>query len=144
MLFFPKLNENSNAISKYSFLSLSGILVYYELPFFIHISISVFFSFFIFGVSYYLAGRDPYYEKNSTYECGFSPFNYGSDNTSFDAHFYLISILFLIFDLEIIMVLPIAVCFSSADLTMLLTFYGFFLFLILGFLYEWFSGNLDF
>ena len=58
------------------------------------------FSFILLGISLYLSVNNRYFEKNTSYECGFDPF---SDTKSpFDIKFYLIAILFIIFDIEII------------------------------------------
>lgn len=58
---------------------------------------------FIF-ISYFLILRNPYSEKNSAYECGFQPFS--DARIPFDIHFYLVCLLFLIFDLEFMFLLP--------------------------------------
>ena len=55
-------------------------------------------------VNYVLAPKSYYAEKVSAYECGFDP--YGSPRNLFDIHFYLVSILFIIFDLEITFLFP--------------------------------------
>lgn len=80
-------------------------------------------------------------EKVSTYECGFNPFN--DSLRKFDVQFYLVAILFIIFDLEISFLFPWSVSLNS------LYFFGFwamslFLFILtLGFVYEWKKGVLD-
>jgi NADH-quinone oxidoreductase subunit A len=56
-------------------------------------------SFIIFGLSYVVASHKPDYEKLSPYECGFDPFD--DARGKFDVRFYLVSILFIIFDLEV-------------------------------------------
>jgi len=80
-------------------------------------------------------------EKLSAYECGFNPFS--DSRGKFDVRFYLVGILFIIFDLEIVYLFPWASSLSRIG------FFGywvmmFFLFLlILGFVYEWMKGALD-
>jgi len=80
-------------------------------------------------------------EKLSSYECGFNPFN--DCMRKFDIQFYLVAILFIIFDLEISFLFPWSVNLSSFD------FFGFFIvslflfILTLGFIYEWKQGVLD-
>lgn len=80
-------------------------------------------------------------EKISAYECGFEPFNSGS--STFDVHFYIIGILFIIFDLEIVFLYPWAINLSILGIS---GFYAmlFFLFVLtLGFFFEWHKGALD-
>ena len=81
--------------------------------FFILLEYLEFFSFFLliiivclglFLVSYFLSPKVVYSEKVSSYECGFEPFD--DARKTFDIHFYLVAILFLIFDLEIAFLLP--------------------------------------
>lgn len=55
-------------------------------------------------VSYLLAPKASYNEKVKGYECGFIP--YGTPRTPFEIHFYIVSILFIIFDLEIVYLVP--------------------------------------
>ena len=80
-------------------------------------------------------------EKLSSYECGFDP--YEDARNTFDVRFYLVAILFIIFDLEITFLFPWAITLGS------ITGFGFWtmaLFLILltiGFVYEWKKGALD-
>lgn len=80
-------------------------------------------------------------EKISAYECGFDPFE--DARLKFEIHFYLIAILFIIFDLEIAFLFPWVVNLSVLGLTGILTMF-FFLFLLgLGFIFEWRKGALD-
>ena len=85
--------------------------------------------------------RKPELEKYSPYECGFEPFE--DTRIKFDIKFYLVSILFIIFDMEIVFLFPWTIVVYKIG------FFGFFvmiLFLIilfLGFFYEWWVGALD-
>ena len=87
------------------------------------------------------AVSNPDKEKNSAYECGFEPFE--SARLKFDVRFYLVAILFIIFDLEIAFLFPWAISLGQIGL------YGFwsmmlFLFILtVGFIYEWKKGALD-
>lgn len=95
----------------------------------------------LFFVSSVLVEKRQDIEKLSAYECGFDPF--GSARVVFDVRFYLVSILFIIFDLEITFLFPWAVVVFDVG------FWGFFLvifFLLIlaaGFYFEWFMGALD-
>jgi NADH-quinone oxidoreductase subunit A len=58
----------------------------------------------IFGLSYFLAIQNPDSEKMSAYECGFEPFE--DARNKFDVRFYIVAILFIIFDVEVIYLFP--------------------------------------
>ena len=95
---------------------------------------------FIF-LNFVFAPKNPDPEKLSAYECGFEPFN--DSRMEFDVRFYLVAILFIIFDLEIAFLFPWAVSLSNIGA---LGFYSmmFFLFILtVGFIYEWKNGALD-
>ena len=88
-----------------------------------------------------LSPSSPETEKLSAYECGFEAFD--DARSKFDVKFYLVSILFIIFDLEIAFLFPWAVSLSNIGA---LGFYSmmFFLFILtVGFIYEWKNGALD-
>jgi NADH:ubiquinone oxidoreductase subunit 3 (subunit A) len=98
-------------------------------------------AFILFLVLYLLIFRQVDFEKVSAYECGFNPFEdaYGR----FDVRFYLVAILFLIFDLEVAFIFPWS---SNVGGTQLFGFLVFCLFvgiLTIGFFYEWKRGALD-
>ena len=88
-----------------------------------------------------VAVRNPDPEKVSAYECGFAPFD--DARAIFDVRFYLVSILFIIFDLEVAFLFPWAVSFQNlSDVA----FWGMMLFLgvlTVGFAYEWKKGALE-
>ena len=71
---------------------------------FIFFIISIILSIFIFFLSYFLIPKNYDQEKLSAYECGFNPFD--DARATFDIRFYLVAILFLIFDLEISFLFP--------------------------------------
>jgi NADH-quinone oxidoreductase subunit A len=75
---------------------------FYLLTLFFFISLVL--SSIIFFLSFFIATQRPSVEKLSAYECGFDPFN--DARTVFDVRFYLVAILFIIFDLEIIYLFP--------------------------------------
>ncbi len=89
-----------------------------------------------------LVGRqNPDPEKNSAYECGFDAFQ--DARNKFDVRFYLVSLLFIIFDLEIAFLFPWAVSLGKIGLFgfwSMVTFLGV---LTVGFIYEWKKGALD-
>ena len=81
------------------------------------------------------------YEKHSAYECGFEPF--GDARSFFDIHFYTIGLLFIIFDLEIVFLIPFAINVEHTTTISYLNFVIFILILIIGFYYEWALGLLN-
>tara|TARA_B110000008_G_C16539493_1_gene391707 strand:- start:189 stop:545 length:357 start_codon:yes stop_codon:yes gene_type:complete len=79
--------------------------------------------------------------KNSAYECGFE--NFSDARMQFDIRFYLVAILFIIFDLEIAFLFPWAVALEDLGISALIAMSIFLLVLIVGFIYEWKKGALD-
>ena len=88
-----------------------------------------------------IAVRNPDTEKVSAYECGFNAFD--DARMKFDVRFYLVSILFIIFDLEIAFLFPWAVAFKDVSLLVFWSMMVFLLILTIGFIYEWKKGALD-
>ncbi len=89
-----------------------------------------------------LAGKqDPYPEKVSAYECGFEPFD--DARRRFDVRYYLVAILFIIFDLEVAFLFPWAVSLGNTRLFGFLSMLGFLGVLTIGFIYEWCKGALE-
>lgn len=80
-------------------------------------------------------------EKVSAYECGFHPFE--DTRAKFDVRFYLVAILFIIFDLEITFLFPWSMNILSLGLIGFFSMMGFLYLLLVGFLYEWKKGALD-
>ncbi|MBK1691476.1 NADH-quinone oxidoreductase subunit A [Ectothiorhodospira mobilis] len=85
--------------------------------------------------------RRPDAAKNSPYECGFEAFE--DSRMKFDVRFYLIAILFIIFDLEIAFLFPWAVALDTIGLYGLLAMGLFLGILVIGFIYEWKKGALE-
>jgi NADH-quinone oxidoreductase subunit A len=103
--------------------------------------VSAVLSIVILGASYLLSNSYSYTEKLSTYECGFDP--YDDARNAFDVRFYLVAILFIIFDIETVFLLPFAstasVLPSSANWYIL----DFFVELCIGYGYAWKVKALD-
>ena len=101
---------------------------------FIFLSSSIILSSIVFGLSFVLSPKMDDREKLTAYECGFSPFE--DSKGEFDVRFYLVAILFLIFDLEISFLFPFVVSFSSVGGLGLYSMYCFLFILTIGFVYE--------
>jgi NADH:ubiquinone oxidoreductase subunit 3 (subunit A) len=80
-------------------------------------------------------------ERLYSYECGYSAF--GDARDAFDIKFYLVAVLFLIFDLEISFLLPMAVTLSALSVVDYLTVISFLIILTIGFVYEWRKGGIE-
>ena len=91
--------------------------------------------------SYLLARQKPDSEKLSAYECGFEAF--GDSRGQFDVRFYLVSILFIIFDLEVAFLFPWAVAFKDVGAFGFWSMMVFLAVLTIGFIYEWRKGALE-
>ena len=92
-------------------------------------------------VGYLLGPTRPDDEKLSQYECGFPPFE--DARLSFDVRFYLVSILFIIFDLELAFLFPWAVAFDEIGWPGFIAMGIFLVLLMIGFAYEWKKGALE-
>jgi NADH-quinone oxidoreductase subunit A len=88
-----------------------------------------------------LGPHRPDTEKNSPYECGFEPFE--DARMKFDVRYYLVAILFIIFDLEIAFLFPWAVALSEIGTFGFLSMMLFLGILVVGFIYEWKKGALE-
>lgn len=108
---------------------------------FIALCLSIVISVAISGASYILGVKQPDIEKVSVYECGFDPFE--SSRIPFSVRFFLIGILFLIFDLEISFLFPWSVVYNQISLFGYWTMIIFLFILTLGLIYEWMKGGLE-
>jgi len=103
------------------------------------------FSFFLAGVILFLSFRlsmsKPDVEKLSAYECGFDP--YEDARNVFDVRFYLVAILFIIFDLEAVYFFPWSISLSFLNLDAFWGMIDFLFELVIGFIYAWEVGALE-
>ena len=93
------------------------------------------------GGSLLAARQKPYAEKLSAYECGFEPFD--DARRRFDVRYYLVAILFIIFDLEVAFLFPWAVALKGIGAFGFLSMIAFLGVLTVGFIYEWCKGALE-
>jgi len=92
-------------------------------------------------INFIFSPKKPDPEKLSVYECGFEPFN--DSRMEFDVRFYLVAILFIIFDLEIAFLFPWAVSLGNIGIFGFCSMMIFLFILAVGFIYEWKKGALD-
>tara|TARA_B110000014_G_scaffold115628_1_gene79423 strand:- start:1019 stop:1387 length:369 start_codon:yes stop_codon:yes gene_type:complete len=112
---------------------------YLSIIIFIFIALALSIGFII--LNFLFSPNNPDSEKLSAYECGFEPFD--DSRMTFDVRFYLVAILFIIFDLEIAFMFPWAISLGNIGS---LGFWSMMLFLFIlsiGFVYEWKKGALD-
>jgi NADH-quinone oxidoreductase subunit A len=102
---------------------------------------SVFLGFFIVFLSFRFGAYKPDTEKLSSYECGFDP--YEDARNVFDVRFYLVAILFLIFDLEAAYIFPWCITLSFISLDGVWFMVDFIAELLFGYIYAWRIGALD-
>lgn len=111
------------------------------LPVFIFMIIGLGIGLFAPALGYLLSAKKPNPEKLSSYECGFPPFN--DARAPFDVRFYLVAILFVIFDLETAFLVPWAVVFRKLSWFGIIGMGIFLGLLTIGFIYEWKKGALE-
>jgi len=111
------------------------------LPILIFISISIAMAVLMVGASYILARQPPDSEKDSAYECGFEAFD--DARSKFDVRFYLVAILFIIFDLEVAFLFPWAISLGEVGVFGFWSMVLFLGLLTIGFVYEWKKGALE-
>lgn len=109
--------------------------------FLILLLISVTLACVIFGASYFIAFQKPDVEKLSMYECGFDPYEDGRN--CFDIKFYIIALLFIIFDLETMFLFPWSLGLGQINLMGFYSMLDFFFELLVGFIYIWVLGVLE-
>ena len=111
------------------------------LPIIIFLIIALGLSLAFVFLNFIFSPKKPDPEKLSAYECGFEPFN--DSRMEFDVRFYLVAILFIIFDLEIAFLFPWAISLGKIGLFGFVSMMIFLFILTIGFIYEWKKGALD-
>tara|TARA_Y100001960_G_scaffold280687_1_gene313746 strand:+ start:72 stop:440 length:369 start_codon:yes stop_codon:yes gene_type:complete len=112
---------------------------YFSIILFLFISVALSAGFIL--INYIFSPKKPDPEKLSPYECGFEPFN--DSRMQFDVRFYLVAILFIIFDLEIAFLFPWAISLGKIGFLGFVSMMIFLGILTIGFIYEWKKGALD-
>ncbi len=115
-------------------------LIHY-LPIVIFMAIAFVFGLALLVIPWVIAPREPDPEKLSAYECGFNAFD--DARMKFDVRFYLVAILFIIFDLEVAFLFPWALSLGDIGLFGFWSMMIFLAILTIGFIYEWKKGALE-
>tara|TARA_Y100000590_G_scaffold272206_1_gene305625 strand:+ start:270 stop:638 length:369 start_codon:yes stop_codon:yes gene_type:complete len=112
---------------------------YFSIILFLIIALGLSIGFIL--INFLFSPKKPDPEKLSAYECGFEPFS--DSRMEFDVRFYLVAILFIIFDLEIAFLFPWAISLGAIGILGFASMMIFLLILTVGFIYEWKKGALD-
>jgi len=107
----------------------------------LYLAVAIVLSLIILLFSYLLVVQNPETEKMSAYECGFEP--YEDARNKFDVKFYLIAMLFIIFDIETMYLIPWSITVSKLNLLGFWSMIDFIIELGIGFIYIWYIGGLD-
>ena len=121
-------------------MALDSMLLEY-LPILIFLGIAAAMAVAAVAASYIVARQRPDAEKISAYECGFEAFD--DARSQFDVRFYLVAILFIIFDLEIAFLFPWAISLGTIGMLGFWSMVVFLAVLTIGFVYEWKKGALE-
>ncbi len=111
------------------------------LPILVFLAVGIGLSIVLLGLGLLMGPRKPDAEKDSPFECGFDAFE--DARIKFDVRYYLVAILFIIFDLEIAFLFPWAIVLDKIGTFGLISMGIFLLILIIGFIYEWKQGALE-
>jgi NADH-quinone oxidoreductase subunit A len=111
------------------------------LPLVVFVAVSLVIGLVLLVAPFIVAYQQPDPEKLSAYECGFNAFD--DARMKFDVRFYLVAILFIIFDLEVSFLFPWAAAFREIGLFGFWTMMAFLGVLTIGFVYEWKKGALE-
>ena len=126
----------------YVFFNINNSLLHAEyVAILVFLLIAILLAFIIVTLSYLLAVQNPETEKLSPYECGFEP--YEDARNTFEIKFYLVAILFIIFDIETMFLLPWSVSLSQLSNLGFWSMIDFIIELGIGFVYVWYVGALE-
>ncbi len=120
---------------------MGNVMLLEYLPIFIFLVFALIFAGIMLGIGFTFGPHNPDAEKNSPYECGFEAFE--DSRMKFDIRYYLVAILFIIFDLEIAFLFPWAIVIHDVGIYGLISMAIFLFILIIGFIYEWKKGALE-
>jgi NADH-quinone oxidoreductase subunit A len=119
----------------------SKLMLQNYVPILIFLGVALVLGSVLIGLGFFLGPRRPDAEKLSAYECGFEAFS--DSRMKFDVRYYLVAILFIVFDLEIAFLFPWAVALGTIGKVGLAAMGIFLAILVVGFVYEWKKGALE-
>lgn len=116
--------------------------MFFEFPYFLCLFlVTIVLSIILFLVAFFSHNAAEDFEKLSVYECGFDPFE--DTRSKFDVKYYLLAILYIVFDLELVFIVPWTVVGDRLSSFSFCIIFLFILILTFGFIYEWFKGALE-
>lgn len=125
----------------FAYVDNESLIIYEYFTILIYLFLAIILSYVIIGFSYIFVVQNPETEKMSAYECGFEP--YEDARQKFDVKFYIIAMLFIIFDIETMYLIPWCVALPFINSVGYFVMMEFILELCVGFLYVWYVGGLD-
>ena len=128
-------NNESNFLVNYMYWNEPYSYIFY------YVCISFLVCCLLFLVAFILTPKEVTFEKTSSYECGFEPF--GESHSIFSIQFFIVGILFMIFDLELAFVFPWVINLGNLSIFSFFIMIIFLILLTIGFVYEWKKGALD-
>ncbi|MCE7902213.1 MAG: NADH-quinone oxidoreductase subunit A [Gammaproteobacteria bacterium PRO9] len=111
------------------------------IPILVYLCIATGIGLVLLGLGFLIGRGQKYRDKLAPYECGFDPFE--DSRMKFDVRYYLVAILFIVFDLEIAFLFPWAVTLDQIGVVGILAMGVFLAILVVGFIYEWKKGALE-
>ena len=139
--FFIKNNFLYDTNSKQFNLSNSSAIHEEYFSVLLYLLVAIGLGLLIITLSYLIVTQSPETEKLSTYECGFEP--YEDSREKFSVRFYIVAILFILFDIEIIFLAPWCISLSQIDLLGFWSMVEFLIELCVGYVYAWCVGAID-
>lgn len=97
----------------------------------------------VFFINSLLSPKNPYKDKLSPWECGMEPIGSDADTGHFKVHFFIIAILFIVFDAETLYLFPWAVVLKQLGMVAFVEMFIFIAILLIGFIYAWAKGALE-
>lgn len=97
----------------------------------------------VFFINSLLSPKNPYKDKLSPWECGMEPIGSDADTGRFKVHFFIIAILFIVFDAETLYLFPWAVVLKQLGMVAFVEMFIFIAILLIGFIYAWAKGALE-
>ena len=138
--FFKNFINYNNYLEQFNLFKSSPMQDEY-LGILLYIIVAIILALLIVVLSYFLVTQSPETEKLSSYECGFEP--YDDSRNRFNIRFYIVAILFILFDIEIIFFLPWCASLSKIDILGFWSMIEFLLELGIGFVYVWSVGAIE-
>ncbi|MBI3397925.1 MAG: NADH-quinone oxidoreductase subunit A [Deltaproteobacteria bacterium] len=113
------------------------------LPVLIIVGFVTFLVLVVFFINSFLSPKNPYKDKLSPWECGMEPIGSDADTGRFKVHFFIIAILFIVFDAETLYLFPWAVVLKHLGMAAFVEMFIFIAILLVGFVYAWAKGALE-